>query len=158
MTIGQRIRKARLDKGYTQEELAKKMGYKGKSIICKYEKNADNVTIDTISAFAKALDVTESYLMGWDEVEWTPETQELEIKTDGRKSILDIPLMHQKEIANVKYFENQSEENRNRLQILNHILEEMYRNKELEDEIIEYAQYVIERKKRKEEHYDNNKM
>lgn len=101
MTIGQRIKEARLAKGYTQEELAKKMGYKGKSIICKYEKNADNVTLDTVSAFAKALGVSESYIMGWDDIDWNPETQEItrDLSKCYKKNIINGKEIHPEYMA-----------------------------------------------------------
>lgn len=66
MTIGERIRSTRIDIGLTQDELAKKLGYKNKSAICRVEKDYEqNLTLDRVSAFAKALGVTEAYLMGW---------------------------------------------------------------------------------------------
>lgn len=61
MTIGERIAKRREELGYTQEELAKKMGYSGKSIISKTENKKNDIKLNTVSRFAKALDCTESF-------------------------------------------------------------------------------------------------
>lgn len=67
--VGGRIRAARLDKGWTQEELARRMG-KTKSLISKVENGLDNLTSDKISEYAEALDTSPAKLMGWEE---TPE-------------------------------------------------------------------------------------
>lgn len=67
MTVGERIRQRRIELGLTQMELSLRMGYTSKAAICKVEKNGNNITTDRISKFAKALGVTESYLMGWEE-------------------------------------------------------------------------------------------
>lgn len=70
MTIGERIRDRRKELHMTQEELAKKLNYKNKSAICRVEKDYEqNLTLDRVSAFAKALGVTEAYLMGWKEID-----------------------------------------------------------------------------------------
>lgn len=77
MTIGERIKNARTLKGFTQEELAKKMGYSGKTSISKIESSGDNVTTTTVTRFARAIGVSEQYLMGWSEIDWDPKTQEI---------------------------------------------------------------------------------
>lgn len=40
MTIGERIKKRRLELGMTQDELAKKLGYKSRSSVNKLELNS----------------------------------------------------------------------------------------------------------------------
>lgn len=70
MTIGERIKSRRNELGYTQMELALKMGYKNKSAICNVEKNGNNITSDRIAKFAEVLDCTPAYLMGWTEQEF----------------------------------------------------------------------------------------
>ena len=64
--VGKRIKEARIRIGLTQEELALKMG-KSKSLISKVENGLDNMTTDKIMEYAKALDITPGYLMGWTE-------------------------------------------------------------------------------------------
>ena len=64
MTIGDRIKKRRLELNMTQEELAKKAGYKSRSSIQKIESSRD-LPVDKIEIIAKSLDVSPSYLMGW---------------------------------------------------------------------------------------------
>ena len=52
----------------TQEELAKRMGYNGRSGVCAAETKADNITTTKIKKFAKALDVPYMYLLGYEDV------------------------------------------------------------------------------------------
>lgn len=67
MTIGDRIKKRRLELGMTQEQLAQKLGYKSKSSINKIELNGRNLTQPKIKLIADALLTTPEYIMGWDE-------------------------------------------------------------------------------------------
>lgn len=67
MTIGERIKQRRIELGLTQTELAHKMGITSKTTICKAETTDFNPTTDRVREFAKALDCTPSYLMGWEE-------------------------------------------------------------------------------------------
>lgn len=64
--IGSRIKNRRLELGMTQDELAKLMGYKTRSTINKIELDINDMPLSRVEAFAKALDVSPSYLMGWD--------------------------------------------------------------------------------------------
>lgn len=68
--IGQRIKQRREELRLTQTELASRMGYKGKSAICKVETGEDNITSDRVEKFASALDCTVSFLMGWKEPDY----------------------------------------------------------------------------------------
>lgn len=67
MTVGERIKQRRIELGLSQEELARKMGYSGKSSVCKAETYGDSITTAKITKYAEALDVSEAYLMGWQE-------------------------------------------------------------------------------------------
>lgn len=44
MTIADRIKEKRLELGWSQEDLAKKMGYKDKTSVSKMESSGDNIT------------------------------------------------------------------------------------------------------------------
>lgn len=57
----------RLQLDMSQEELAVKLGYKTRSSINKIESGRNDVTQSKIEAFAKALDTTPAYLMGWED-------------------------------------------------------------------------------------------
>lgn len=64
--IGKRIREKRESIGMTQEELASKLGYKNKSSIAKIEIGANDIVQSKVVEFAKVLNTTVAYLMGWD--------------------------------------------------------------------------------------------
>jgi transcriptional regulator with XRE-family HTH domain len=66
MTIGERIKKRRLELNLTQQELADRMGYKDRSAVCQVERDKNNsITTDRVVAFAKALNCSPESLMGW---------------------------------------------------------------------------------------------
>ena len=64
--IGSRIKARRVELGYTQEELATKMGYKSKTAINKIELGINDVSQTKVIRFADALHTTPAYLMGWE--------------------------------------------------------------------------------------------
>lgn len=68
MTVGERIKQRRLELGWTQEELALKLGCKSRSSVNKVELSND-LTLKTVRAYANALGVDATYLMGWKEDE-----------------------------------------------------------------------------------------
>ena len=67
MEIGERIKLRREELGMSQAELAKKVGYTSRSSIAKVETNANGMVQSKVIAFAKALQTTPAYLMGWEE-------------------------------------------------------------------------------------------
>ena len=69
MTIYQRIKQLREQRGMSQQELAEKIGYKTASAVNKIELGLRDINQSKIVAFAKALDTTPAYLMGWEENE-----------------------------------------------------------------------------------------
>lgn len=99
-TVGENILLMRKRLGWTQEELAKRMGYKSKSTINKIELGINDIPQSKIVKFADVLGTTPAHLMGWseDEVQETqsPDKQEL---TEGEKLVLElfrkIPEEHQ---------------------------------------------------------------
>lgn len=68
MTVGERIKNKRLELGYSQDELAKKAGYKSRSSINKIELSRD-LPLNKVAIVARALECSPSYLMGWMEIE-----------------------------------------------------------------------------------------
>ena len=66
-TIGKQIQKRRKELGWTQEELANKMGYKSKSTINKIELGINDIPQSKIVLFAETLLTSPAYLMGWQE-------------------------------------------------------------------------------------------
>lgn len=61
------IRKFRIQRGLTQDELAEKMGYRSKSTIAKIESGKNDIPQSKIKDFADALSVSISDLMGIEE-------------------------------------------------------------------------------------------
>ncbi len=65
LELYQRIRQRRKELGMSQEELAKKLGYKSRSSVNKIESGENDIPQSKIVAFAEALSTTPEYLMGW---------------------------------------------------------------------------------------------
>lgn len=87
MSIGQRIRTARERKDMTLDEVAKRC-HTTKQTIFKYENEiVTNIPYDKIVLLATALDVSPSYLFGWDEKKDSPSEPTL---TEGEKVLLDL--------------------------------------------------------------------
>ena len=74
MNIGDRIRNRRLALNMTQEELAKKLGYKTKGSISKIESNERELPTQKIKRFAEILNTSPAYLMGWEDMTQTTNT------------------------------------------------------------------------------------
>lgn len=69
MDIGERIRIRREEMDISQAELARMVGYASRSTITRIERDGNGISQDKIVAIAKALKVTPSYLMGWEDEE-----------------------------------------------------------------------------------------
>lgn len=68
-SMGLRIKGLRESKKMSQSELAEKVGYKDKTAIAKVEAGKVDLPQSKISAFAKALDTTTSYLFSDEELD-----------------------------------------------------------------------------------------
>lgn len=66
MTVADRIKQKRIELGYTQLEIAKKIGLETKAAICKIEKQGDDVSLRNVEKLARALNCSPTYLLGWD--------------------------------------------------------------------------------------------
>lgn len=65
MTIGDRIKKRRLDLGLSVDQVADKIGL-NRTTLYRYESNSiENVPSSFLEPLAKALNTTPAYLMGW---------------------------------------------------------------------------------------------
>lgn len=89
--IGKRIREKREHIGMTQEELADKLGYKNKSSIAKIENGTNDIVQSKVLEFAKVLNTSVAYLMGWDNNEYDKHTKGIPINVLG-KVAAGIPL------------------------------------------------------------------
>ena len=68
MNIGDRIRNKRKEKGWSQRDLAEKMGYSNHSTVGKIETGKVDLPQSKVIQFAEVLGVSVAYLMGWEEV------------------------------------------------------------------------------------------
>lgn len=66
MKIGTRIKNRRLELDMTQDELAQRLGCSDKSSISRIE-NSSKLTLNKVQLLAEALNVSPSYLMGWED-------------------------------------------------------------------------------------------
>ena len=65
MIIGERIKQARKNKGYSQEQLGKLLGV-SKVSICGYEKGMRTPTMETFIDLINYLDLSPDYILGRD--------------------------------------------------------------------------------------------
>lgn len=66
MTIGEKIKQARIAKNLTQEELAEKLGYKSRSSVNKIEKGERDIPRSQIKRIAEILEVSPISLLGFE--------------------------------------------------------------------------------------------
>ena len=83
-----RIRSRREELGISQDELARRVGYKSRSSINKIEKGKNDITQSKIAEIAAALDTTPEYLMGWQNETKLVNAEEAEI-VDGYRELND---------------------------------------------------------------------
>jgi transcriptional regulator with XRE-family HTH domain len=78
--------------GWTQEELATRMGYKSKSTINKIELGINDIPQSKIVQFADVLGTTPAHLMGWSENNIKEENNPPEEPklSEGEKMLLDL--------------------------------------------------------------------
>lgn len=88
-TIGSNISLFRKALGWTQEDLANKVGYKSKSTINKIELGINDIPQSKIAQFARVLGTTPAVLMGWKEDDKIDSPTEPTL-TEGEKMLLDL--------------------------------------------------------------------
>lgn len=66
MNIGDRVKALREKKGFTQSELAEKLGYKSKTSVAHIE-NGREIPRAMIVKLSDILETSPAYLMGWEE-------------------------------------------------------------------------------------------
>lgn len=67
MKIGEKIKTKRIERGWSQRELAAKMGYSHHSTLARIESGKVDVSQTRIVQFSEVLGVSIAYLMGWEE-------------------------------------------------------------------------------------------
>lgn len=66
--LGKRIKTRREELGMSQEQLAEKIGYKGKSTISMIEAGTRGLRHSKVIPLAEALQTTTDYIMGWERI------------------------------------------------------------------------------------------
>ena len=64
MRIGDRIKERRVSLGWSQRELAQRMGYKNHSVVARIEAGSVDLPQSLIEQFATVLGITPGYLLG----------------------------------------------------------------------------------------------
>lgn len=90
---GEIIKKLRIERGMTMEELAEKLNI-SKATVHKYEKGIiKNIPLDKLEAMSKIFSVPASYLTGWeDEDDYLGEKAENEkyLRSIGREDLIEV--------------------------------------------------------------------
>lgn len=140
MTLYENIKARRLALKLSQEDLARKLGYKSTSTIAKIEAGKIDIPQSKIKAFADALNTTPGDLMGWYNESASYNTEE---KTSNADKILKKELNHyyfSEETAKIA----QAIHDDKNLRIL------FDASQKLEPEDIEYVVSLVQRLKKKE--------
>lgn len=95
MTVGERIKLIRESKGISQEELAKRLGLKDKSSVCKIEKAGDCISTKSIKRYADALNTSVARIMGWTQDD-KMDDYIIEVEEQGMKIVVE----EQKKLGN----------------------------------------------------------
>ncbi len=69
MNIGERIKIKRKERGWSQRDLAAKIGYSNHSTVGKIETGKVDLPQSKVVQFAEVLNVSVAYLMGWEEMQ-----------------------------------------------------------------------------------------
>ena len=87
MTLGEKIKKLRIQTGLSQEQLANMLNTT-KQAIYKYENGiVTNIPLDKIELLSSILGTTPSYLMGWEEDKTAPTEPKL---SEGEEMLLKL--------------------------------------------------------------------
>ena len=87
MGIKDRLKKRRRQLGMTIEDVARLAGVSSATVSRWETGDIENMRLDKIALLAKALQVTPSYIMGWDKEENTTDTGITPFKLDKSKLV-----------------------------------------------------------------------
>ncbi len=110
MTVADRIKDLRVKQGLSQDDLAKKMGFKNRSSVTQVEKSGNDITLRKVEKYAKALGVSPAYLMGWEE----PGYDIVVTRADGTEELIEISKRlsdegYEKLLSYARFLNSQSE-------------------------------------------------
>lgn len=89
LEVGRKIKERREELKITQKELADKLGYKNRTTIAKIESGINDITQSKVVEFARALDTTPAYLMGWED-NLTEDNAELTVRMLQDELIIEV--------------------------------------------------------------------
>lgn len=142
--IGKRIKQKREEYGWTQEELAKRMGYKSKSTINKIEMGINDISQSKIVKFAEVLNTSVAYLMGWDQ-EQIDALSEMQKEADAYEDAIEQQIYDL--IHGISQMSDEELEYRQEfIDLLINLYKLGLTSEELHD-IYTYAQFVISKRK-----------
>lgn len=95
MTVGQRIKLKREERGLSQLELAKKVGYETKGAVSMVEAGKRELPIEKLCEIAKVLNVSPNWLLGWAE-------DPILIKTDLSLTIDELEDLNPEQLARIR--------------------------------------------------------
>lgn len=98
--VGEQIKKRRIELGLTQKELAEKLGYKSNTTINKIELGINDISQSKVMEFAKALNTTPAYIMGWDSLEYVAEEDRGIVKWATKNNLTPIELPDEMQALN----------------------------------------------------------
>lgn len=98
MDIGAKIKQRRLELGWSQRELAKKMGYKDNTTLTKIERGLVDVSQSRVMQFSQVLDVSIAYLMDWEDEEKQKQSAESELSIQKKELIQKVMQMSDEEL------------------------------------------------------------
>lgn len=104
------IKRLRVEKGLSQEELAKRVGYSDRTSITKIENGKVDLSQSKIMEFAKALGVSPAYLMGWYDDPLT-ESEILDLSSFFREYGISIQLENEDDPDYVIYYDGKAVSN-----------------------------------------------
>lgn len=91
MSIGERIKQKRIEKGWSQRDLAAKMNYSNHSTVGKIETGKVDIPQSRIVQFAEVLGVSVAYLMGWEDEQKKNPVAYNEV-SDKRQALIDFAM------------------------------------------------------------------
>ena len=117
MTVATRIKDRRNELGWSQRELARRMGYKDNSTLARIEQGKVSIYQPKIVQFSEVLDVSVAYLMGW-----------IEEETEKKNDILtDIILKMRTDDTFMSVVENLYKLDNNKLETINQMLNTLFK-------------------------------
>lgn len=87
--IGSRIASLRKLRGFTQDELARAVGYTSRSSINKIEKGLVDIPQSKLTEIADTLQTTPAYLMGWEDTPINNSPTEAQL-SEGEMKLIEL--------------------------------------------------------------------